>query len=373
MGKKLDLKNIIENLKDQILDSFRSGSKSVIGIDFGLSAIKFSEVSKSSDGTYKIQRYASVELPEGAIIEDEIQKEDDILRALQTGLKKLKSSTTNVCLGISGPNTLIKRLQLAGGTPEEIEDQVAWEMEQYLPFPIDEGNISHSVVGENQGGGIDVIVGAAKKSLISSFKDLIERANVKVKIVDLNAAATLNVFEAVIGEGDKAKGKTWIIMDLGAQKTHFMIYKNGVLVFFKEINIGGLTITEEIQRQMGVNYTEAESLKIVGDGSGNIPEEIVDLINQVLDSFFVEIKKSVDFWVNSTSEESFDGCILTGGTALIPGLPEALQELFETEVQILNPFNVMTYNQNHIEEEMINDIVHKGVCAIGLAMRSLGK
>lgn len=366
-------KDIIATIKEKIGDMFYVGPKGVIGIDIGLSAIKFAEVVPVADGNYKINKYASVDLPEGTIIEDEVQKEDEVLKALQKGIKELNSSNKFVCLGISGPNTLIKRLQLAGGSNEEVEDQVTWETEQYLPFPIDEGNISYSIVGENQGGGIDVIIGAAKKSVVNTFKEIVERTDLKVKIVDLNAAATINVFENVMGAEVKAKGKTWILLDLGAQKTHFMIYKNGVLVFFKEINIGGLTITEEIQRQMGVNYQEAESLKIYGDGNGNIPEEIVDLINQVLDTFFTELKKTIDFWVNSTSEEAFDGCILTGGSALIPGLPEALQELFETEVEVLNPFTTMTYNQNNISEDMINDIAYKGVCSIGLAMRSLPK
>ena len=369
----MDPKDIINSIKDRVGEMFYVGPKGVIGIDIGLSAVKVAEVVTTSEGGYKINRYASVDLPEGTIIEDEIQKEDEILQAIQQALKELNSGNKFACLGVSGPNTLIKRLQLAGGTTEEIEDQVTWETEQYLPFPIDEGNISFSVVGENQGGGVDVIIGAAKKTVIESFKDIVERSNLKVKIVDLTAAATINVVEAVLGTEVSGKGKTWILMDLGAQKTQFMIYKNGVMVFFKEINIGGLTITEEIQRQMGVNYSEAESLKITGDGSGNIPEEIVDLINQVLDTFFAELKKTVDFWVNSTSEEAFDGCILTGGSSLIPGLPEALQELFETDVQILNPFSNMTYNQNNITEDMINDIAAKGVCAIGLAMRSLPK
>ncbi len=369
----MDPKDIINSVKDKIGEMFYVGPKGVIGIDIGLTAVKVAEVLQTSDGNFKINRYASASLPEGTIIEDEIQKEDEILQAIQQALKELNSGNKFACLGVSGPNTLIKRLQLAGGTSEEIEDQVTWETEQYLPFPIDEGNISFSVVGENQGGGVDVIIGAAKKSVIETFKYMVERSNLKVKIVDLTAAATLNVFESVMGTEVTAKGKTWILMDLGAQKTQFMIYKNGVMVFFKEINIGGLTITEEIQRQMGVNYNEAESLKIHGDGSGNIPEEIVDLINQVLDTFFADLKKTVDFWVNSTSEEAFDGCILTGGSSLIPGLPEALQELFDTEVQILNPFSTMTYNQNNISEDMINEIASKGVCAIGLAMRSLPK
>ena len=367
----MDPKDIINSVKDKIGEMFHVGPKGVIGIDIGLSAIKVAEVIKVSDGNYKINRFAIVSLPEGAIIEDEVQKEDEILQAIQEALKELNSSNKFVCLGLSGPNTLIKRLQLAGGTVEEIEDQVAWETEQYLPFPIDEGNISFSVIGENQGGGVDVIVGAAKKSVLETFKGLVEKTNLKVKIADLGAAATINVFENVMGKEVAARGTTWIVMDLGAQKTQFMIYKNGIMVFFKEINIGGLTITEEIQRQMGVNYTEAESLKIYGDGNGNIPEEIVNLINQVLETFFAELKKTVDFWTNSTSEEAFNGCILTGGSSQIPGLPEALQELFDTEVQILNPFLTMSYNQSNISEDMINEIVGKGICAIGLAMRSI--
>ena len=367
----MNVKDIVDKIKNKIGETFYVGPKGIIGIDIGLSAIKMAEVARQSDGSYKILRYSSTALPEGTIIEDEIQKEDEILTALQAGLKELDSSNRFACIGISGPNTLIKRLQLAGGSDEEIDDQVSWEAEQYLPFPIDEGNLSFSIVGENQGGGIDVIIGAAKKSIVNSFKDIVERSNLKVKVVDLCAAATINVFENVMGDEVKARGKTWILMDLGAQKTHFMIYKNGVLVFFKEINIGGLTITEEIQRQMGVNYNEAESLKIQGDGSGNIPEEIVEIINQVLDTFFAELKKTIDFWVSSTSEEAFDGCIVTGGGAQIPGFTEALHELLETEVQVLNPFSSMSYNKNNISEEIINEIAFKGVCAIGLAMRSV--
>ncbi len=369
----MDFKNISNLIQSQINEFFEASTTNVIGIDIGMSAIKFADVSKLSDGSFKINRFVIKKLPDGTVIEDEIQKEDELIQILQEGLKELNSNLKTVCLGLSGPNTLIKRLQVAGGLPEEIEDQVTWETEQYLPFPLEEGNISYSIVGENPGGGLEIIVGAIKKNVLETFKELLERVNLKVKIVDLTPAALFNVFEYVLGESAMVKGKTWILMDLGAQKTNFMICKNGILVFYKEINIGGLTITEEIQRQMGVSYDEAESLKIQGDGSGNIPEEIVDLINQVLDTFFAELKKTIDFWSNSTSEEEFDGCVITGGSAQINGLAEALQELFETEVQVLNPLDKMTYNQNNIGEDVINDLTSRGLCAIGLGMRIFSK
>jgi type IV pilus assembly protein PilM len=63
----LDSKNFLGKIKDYIDEKFYVGPKSIIGIDIGLSAIKMAEVTKSGD-TYKINAYASVELPEGAII-----------------------------------------------------------------------------------------------------------------------------------------------------------------------------------------------------------------------------------------------------------------------------------------------------------------
>jgi len=151
--------------------------------------------------------YASVELPEGAIIEDEVQNEDDVLAAIQQCYKQLGSSRKYACVGLFGPNTILKRLQLAGGELDEIEDQVNWESEQYLPFPIDEGNLSFSVIGENAGGGVDVVIGAAKKISSTTLKELVERSGLKVKIMDHTAAAMLNVIEYSIGEIIKGKGK----------------------------------------------------------------------------------------------------------------------------------------------------------------------
>lgn len=363
----LDLQKELESFKDKLSELFFYGSTSVVGIDIGLSAVKVAELIKTQS-SYKINKFVSIPLPEGVIIEDEIQKEDDLIATLQRAIKMVNPSSKFAAIGISGPNAIIKKLQLAGGTPEEIEDQVMWEIEQYLPFSSEDGNISFHVVGENRGGGVDVIVGAAKKTVIATFKSVVEATGLKVKIVDLTAAATLNVFEHIYLE-KLHEEKSYIIIDFGAQTTQLLIYKGKVLAFFKEISIGGVTITEEIQRQMGVNYEEAEELKINGDGSGNIPEEIISIINQVLETLFAEIKKTLEFYSSSSVDELFDFCVVTGGGSLIDGITDAIEELIGCPVEPLNPLSLMSYNQSKIEEDQLNQIIYTGVAALGLGMR----
>lgn len=368
----LDVNKLFNNLKNNIMDTLKIGNRTLVGIDVGLSAVKVAEiVGNKETKEYKLVSYASVPLPEGAIIEDEIQSEEDIVEAINQAFKKAKISTDNVCLGVSGPNTVARRLQLAGGTDEEIEDQVVWEAEQYLPFEIEESSVSFYTMGENEGGGVDVLVAAARNTVLAQFKAIFEKAELRLKIVDLGIISVVNVFELVMGDKLDEAGSSYLIIDLGAQKTEFIIYKNNMIVFSKEIAVGGVMITEEIQRQMGVNYYEAEDLKITGDENGNLPEEILEIIDDVIEAFFSEIKKTIDFYVSSTSDESLVACYVTGGSSLIPGIIEGLEALLGVDVGILNPFEAIGYSEKDFDEKTVNEIAYRGVSVLGLAMREL--
>ena len=194
-----------------ILDKISFGDKRLLGVDIGGSAIKIAEVDKLPGDNYKIIKYTSIPLVEGTIIDNEIQNPDEVLKALRAGFKKIKSGRRNVCIGLSGPGTALKKLQMPDGqTEDEREEQAQWDVEQYLPFPVEEGNVSSSVARVNPGTLTDVLVGAAKKDLVNSFKSLVEKANVKVRIVDLSAAAIMNVFELVMKEKMSDKTANWL-------------------------------------------------------------------------------------------------------------------------------------------------------------------
>lgn len=366
MSKEVSLANLIDNLKDMI--SF--GKKSFIGIDIGLSSIKIAQIQKKKSGSYKLVRFSSCLIPEGALIEDEIHNEEDILDALREALEEVGLDNCDCCIGLSGPNTFARRLQLAGGTEEEINDQVIWEAEQYIPFDIDDAVLSHHVFGQNEGGGMDVLVVAAKKQIIDTFKELVEKVKLKVKVIDLHSLAVINVFDLISSKKLK-KDCSYIVMDIGAQKTSLIIFRNGRIIFVKEMEIGGLMVTEEIQRQMGVNYSEAEDLKTNVDENGNLPEEVVDIIDEVLDTIFTEVKKTIDFYLTSSSDESLSACFVTGGCTLLPGLIDGIEALLGMEVKILNVFDGIEYDKRNIDEDELENIAYRGVAALGLAMRDL--
>ncbi len=368
-----DAQELMRKGVNYVKDTFNLRPKSVVGIDLGSKTLKVAELVKTKGENYKLSRYATVDLPEGTIMEDEIVKEDDLIKAIQKACRDAKITAEVACIGLSGLNTTVKKLQMPAGNDEEIEDQIFWEAEQYINFSPEEAAIGFYKIGANEGGGIDVILGAAKNELIQRFKEVVEKTGLIVKIVDLNVLALVNVFEYVLEETLQEPNISWLLVEIGAQKTNFVIYRNKSLVFSKEIGFGGMMITEEIQRRLAVNFVQAEDLKTRVDENGNLPENVVEIINEMLENFFGEIKKTIDFYLKTTSDETFARCYLTGGSSMLAGLITNLEELLDLEVEILNPFTRFQYDDRKIDESQIGTIAYTGVVALGLAMREWKK
>ncbi len=361
----------IDQIKDRIevvKDFLKIGPRHFVGIDIGQSSVRLAEVKHTKKGM-EIVNFHLEAFPEAAIHDDEILKKEEIVECIKKAIEDSGINANLGIIGLFGPNVVSKRLQLAGGTKEEIDDQINWEGDQYFPFSMDQCMYSFHIFGENSAGGVDVFVGASRSDILTNYKELVEEAGLKVKIIDLNNVALSNVFEKVYEEELESSTDTYLLLDLGAQKTGFTIYKNKGISFSKEIPIGGVIITEEIQRRMGVSYFEAEDLKMNGDENGNLPEEVLDIMDEIIDSFFKEIKKTVDFYISSTGEEDLNKCIITGGNALIPNLGESLSELIDMDVRLLDPLEYFDYGDN-INEEMLDYIKYRGAVALGLAMRA---
>lgn len=360
------------SLKEQFDELFGKISPGgIVGLDIGAHSIKVCELS-GTPGKIKIDKFGVYTLSEAALIEDEIQKPSEITEAILEALKNSGIKSKTICLGLYGPNTMTKRLNTPEGTKEEIEDHVLWEAEQYITFGADESMIDFHILGENEGGGKDTLVAAARNDTIDSYTEVAKAAKLQVKIVDLNVIALSNVFEAVVGDDLDEYSQGTLILDFGAQSTKIVVYKRGGPIFTKEVPIGGGLITEEIQRQMGVSYEEAEDLKMSPDDNGNFPEEILNIINIQVDHQVAEIRKNINFYVTQGSAERVSYCFVTGGSSLLPGLVDKLSVVAGVPVERLDILSAVKYDDKKLGIDPDHFAAISPV-VIGLAMRKFNK
>jgi type IV pilus assembly protein PilM len=150
------------------------------------------------------------------------------------------------------------------------------------------------------------------------------------------------------------------------------IVKGGTSIFNRDIAVGGNQYTDAIQKDLNLSFDQAEALKKGERVDGAAPENLHPILQVVSENIAMEIQKTFDFFRATSSEDKIDRIFLAGGAAKVQGLRDLLSERFEAGVEMLNPFNSVTYNPRDFDPDFINDVAPSVVIAVGLAARRVG-
>ena len=165
--------------------------------------------------------------------------------------------------------------------------------------------------------------------------------------------------EYLLSTMEKTRGV--ILIDMGRLTTSMSLYKDGSLVFFKEIDTGGETVTMNIQEYLNqfqntgneFTFQAAEDLKkeraavnpcfLETKGKNIIKTDLKDVSDEelikkcilihlnevlsVLESYFTEFLRK-----NRLPKSAFSSIVLTGGASEIKGMRNLMKEFFSVEL-----------------------------------------
>jgi type IV pilus assembly protein PilM len=341
------------------------GGGTAVGLNIGTSSIKVVELKKARK-VWKLLHFGIVQLPEDAIVGHEIINRVAVVDALKTLINQVKLKSKTCCISLTGSTVILKRMTVEFENAKELEDQIFWEAEQYLPFDPSEVVMDYHMISKSKDKRADVMLVAAKTSQLDAYMDSVTQAGLKPKIVDVDFFALQNVFEANYPTG---ASEAVLIADVGAANTNVLVVQDRVPVFTKDVGIGGATLTHEIQRTLGVSYTDAEALK-VGGKAGGTPQEINELLGVMAENVAKELQKTIDLYMASSSGNRPQYVLLAGGGSRIPGLSAHVEDTLKLPVQILNPFNAVSYDPAVFTQDYIQAIAPIAAVPVGLALRA---
>jgi len=196
-------------------------------------------------------------------------------------------------------------------------------------------------------------------SAITSVQNLracLERAGIDIQEIVLNqiasSLATMTVDEKELGVG---------LIDIGAGTTEVAIFERGSLWYTSIIPLGGDNFTNDIAVGLRTPIPEAEKIKkkygciaspltddqesieVPAVGRGRKPRVLSkQLLADIIQPRAEEIFRLVDNDIKRMGfEKSLNsGILLTGGTALLDGLEESAEEIFDLPVRRGDPTGV---------------------------------
>jgi type IV pilus assembly protein PilM len=351
---------------------FGGSKKGLVGLDIGSSAIKAVELKAGgkAGSEYQLMNIGIEPLPPEAIVDGAIMDSGAVIDAIQRVFAAQKVKTSDVATSVSGNAVIVKKISLPRMSPEELAESIHWEAEQYIPFDIQDVAIDYEVIeGGGTGPNMDVLLVAVKKDKISDYTSAISQAGKTPRIVDVDVFSLQNCYEVNYGLDP---GRVIALLNVGASIMNINIIKGTTSIFNRDIAVGGNLYTDAIQKDLNLSFDQAETFKRGGRVDGAAPENLPPILQAVSENIALEIQKTFDFFKATSAEDRIDRIYLSGGTSKVRGLRELLAERFEAGVEILNPFNNVTYNPKDFDPDFISEVGPSAAIAVGLAVRRVG-
>ncbi len=186
-----------------------------------------------------------------------------------------------------------------------------------------------------------ILMAVAQSNLVNNVYKAIQQAGFDVKTT---AFSSLCAAEACLSDEEQKKGCVFI--DMGAQSTDILIFKDGLLKNFTILSVGGDQLAEEMSRGLSLPFDLSEDIKrtyamvLPEEGTSELKGEI--LVKR--DTGYVTIDRSAICtiatpWAKSLIDKIYhlvhqsdlehhlaSGIVVGGGGALLSGLIEHIEK-----------------------------------------------
>lgn len=342
-----------------------SEGNNLVGVDIGSSSIKVCQIKESRKGV-GLLRLGYAELGAQTIVDGHVMNTGAVVEALTKIFHDQKIKSRNVALSVSGQSAIIRKITVPMMTLAELDEQIQWEAEQHIPFDIKDVQIDYEILRRRpEAGQMDLLLVAAKRDELNDYAQLARDAKLRPLVIDIDAFTVQNIFELSRG---LPTDQTIAIINVGASLATLNVIAQGVSAFTRDIPHGGNSISDEIHKQLGVPVDTAEEYKY-NVTSGSVPPRAVEVIESACDTIAAEIQRSLDFFMATSGDGEVSRVYLTGGSAVLPSLPAAIERRSRVPVEVFWPTEKLIIEAREVDPELLQRRAAQLAVALGLSMR----
>ncbi len=345
-----------------------SRSKSTAGLDIGASSIKLVKM-ENRGGNFAICAMGIRDLPVEAIVSEEVKDRDTVIFTIQSLVEQTDPKIKEVVLSISGHGVLTDKITIDRKTGAEAEQAILFEAEQRAPFDVEDVTMDYHIIDVNEETNkMDVLLVAARNEFLTSYLEVVQDAGLKPVLVDTDAFAILNAYEI---NYDVDPQRVTALVNIGYDVTNITFMKDGKYHSTRDVSVGGRIIYDTIQREFRLNQ-ELTSKAIKGEMESSIDQDMLKatIVNSA-EEMMSGIEVAFSYFKSLAKVNTIDWIILSGGSALIPYLPEYIQSKLNVPIEIANPLRNIEYDPDmfsYIQPERIAPLL---AVPIGLAARKV--
>lgn len=343
-----------------MLTIFRKKTAGLLGIDIGPTFAKLLEL-KKVNGYYQVESCAVLPMPPSLVVDKSFKRLEEIGNIADQLVLRAQTSLRSAAVAVPDSSVITRTIQLEATLSEsDIENQVAIEAEQYIPYPLEEVNMDFSVLGPsskdpNQ---VDVLIVASRSEHVNARVQALAFAGVTTEIVDVESYAIERACGLVKAQlPNQGNDQVVAVVDLSKTMVQLIVLDNFKIVYTREEMI------EQPFVDAGNPGLKAHSLIVDAPAHGQTDWTLFE------EAVVLQLRRALQFFYSTTEYLTIDHLLLAGDSARVGNLTKTIAEQLAVPTTLVNPFITMRIN-NKIDSALLMQHAPAMLICCGLAMRS---
>ena len=245
-------------------------------------------------------------------------------RTLQDIFRTHGFASRRVATALTGQNILLRTVNLPAMPKKEVPEAVKWQF--------DEAVSDYQIISGEMGSPLSVMLVAMQKAPVVTMANTLREAGLTPLVVDIEP---LTAFRAVSFGCDRSivQGLT-AVFDFGAGTTNVSIFKNGILQVARVIHFGGRNFTHALMDSFEWGFEQAENEK--KKHGLKVDSPIADVMSPLRDELFLELSRTVNFYLADNRAETLANVYMLGGGSLLHQLGPQLRSYLREYINSLD-------------------------------------
>ncbi len=323
----------------------------LFGLDIGSTFIKAAKFKRSGSGI-EVESIGVGPAPERGITSDSESDLETLSRHVKEVISQASIKSDEVALCLSDNQVYTKIIDMPSLSERELAASLKYEMEQYIPLPLEQVRTDWQILGTSNVEGrqiTSVFLVAAPIALLNKYEKVVEAAGLLTSSIETEMISVYRSLYPLLYNPNPS-----IVVHMGAMTTSIALVQNGVILSTFTIDQGGLAITRAISSDLGIDFAQAESFKkVYGLNKETFEGKIGRSLFPILESIMGDVRKTMLMYKQKATDKQINQIILSGGTALLPGIDVYFTNQLNIQVMLGNAFQI--YNIGKVPEELARE------------------
>jgi type IV pilus assembly protein PilM len=347
-------------------------SDRVLAIDIGATSIKVGEFEYPTRETPTLVNFAIREYEEELT---ESTRSVVVAGLLRQMLVENSFQSRRALISMSGQSAFTRFVKLPPFAEDEkrIRQIVEFEAKQNVPFNMDEVIWDYQLIASPDDEEMDVMFVVIKNEIVEQMTGAVQAVGLEPLLVDVAPAACYNAARANhVGEEECT-----MVLNIGGRSTN-LLFVDRSRFFARTIPIAGHTITQQVAKEFGIGFAEAEELKrrhgfvalggAYAEPESEVAANVSKIIRNVMARLHGEINRSISVYRAQQHGNRPTRMVLTGGSSTLTYCDHFFAEKLHLEVSYFNPFQVVALGPA-VDRQRLQEVAHMFSEVIGLGLR----